>query len=503
MKKVLLSLFAIMMAMSAFAEMKTVKFDMSNPEACGWTGGVNKPIADTGLKIGDIAINVTADASSNLQKIRFAKSGDATVLKFGTNCAISIETAEGNIRSIKIDGTNLGAEDVTVDAGNWAAGAWSGVAPKIVLTQAGAAADIKSIEVTYQVADKEEEHVMGETESYVAVTATEVPDLDADGVQKVDEAGNALTKWEYAFNNDFANPVLTTDACTVNFGTESLKVSAVAGTTAKTVEKDGVTEWNEMKFELKNHLNDNNSGLHLGIALGTGNPVFGYEIEEVWKDGVSTGYRQCFNKQNPDYDHAAAYAAQQAGETYSIPQYLEEKYYYWKPGCGKMPAQGLYYKFTAEKDGQLKAFVWINKGNRNIYLVDEETKEPVSFKAEGYMNNQTTEDGKKKFLTTLDVEALNDPAKPYVICGTQAGGQVFWGNVIYNMKKGQSVWLFQESSQVGFHGFDFTPFVEDGIQEMTVDTTAKSKYSYNLAGQRVNASSKGIIIKDGKKFINK
>ena len=113
--------------------------------------------------------------------------------------------------------------------------------------------------------------------------------------------------------------------------------------------------------------------------------------------------------------------------------YLEEKYYYWKPGCGKLPAQGLYHKFTSDADGQLKIFVWVNKGNRNTFLIDEETKDVVPYKVEGYMNNQTNEDGTKKFLTNADIEVLNDPAKPYVIAGTQAGNQAFWGNIIYNI----------------------------------------------------------------------
>lgn len=513
MKKILLSLFAIMMAVSSFAELKTVKFDMSNPEACGWTGGLNKAIAATGLKIGDIAINVTVDATPALQKVRFAKSGDATVLKFSSNCAISIETAEGNIRSIKFDGTNLAADDVTVDAGSWAAGAWSGQAQKIIFTQVGAAADIKSIEVTYQVADQEDPRTLGEAESYISVKAIQGdPQLNEDGTAKLDGYGNPMYNYSYEFSPEFAEATVADGKLVVEYKTTHITGQSVAGATAKTCDATSVTEWNDMKFELKNHLNDNTSNLHLGVALGTGNPVFGYEIEEVWTDGLPTGtYRQCFNKQNPAYDPAAAYAAKQAGETYDVPQYLEEKYYYWKPGCGMLPAQGLYHKYTADVDGQLKVFIWVNKGNRNTYVIDEKTIEPVSFKVEGYMNNQTenlpdpTDPEKtvavKKFLTNADIEVLNDPAKPYVIAGTQASGQVFWGNVIYNISAGQTIWIFQESSQIGFHGFEFRPFVDpSGIQNVETSAVSskvvktikngaivieKAGNTYNVAGQLV------------------
>ncbi|MCM1078989.1 MAG: hypothetical protein NC344_04930 [Bacteroidales bacterium] len=484
MKKILLSFVAIMVTMSAFAELKTATFDFSNPESCGWTGG-NKAIGDGVLAVGDVTITVAKDATSALQKVRFAATAGVVSLKYGTGCALSVKTGVGNIRVIKVNGENVAKDDVTVTEGTWAAGQWSGQATEVILTQAGAAATVNSIEVVYQIADKEDDFTLGETESYVAVTATPV---EADGT----------TKWEYAFSPEFASPVLTEGACTVSYGTAHITAESVASATAKTCDATGVTEWNDMKFDLKNHLNDNTSNLHYGIAVGTGNPVFGYEIEEVWKDGVSTGtWRQTFNKKNPAYDPAEAYLAGQKGEQYDEPQYLEMNYYYWKPGCGQLPGQGLYHKFTSNADGQLKLFVWVNKGNRNTFLIDEETKDVVPFKVEGYMNNQTNEDGTKKLLTNADIEVLNDPAKPYVIAGTQAGSQPFWGNIIYNIKKGQTVWLFQDSSQIGFHGFEFAPIIGTGIQNVEAvenATVAPKKVvkngqimigDFNIAGQRV------------------
>lgn len=496
MKKVLLSFVALMVTMSAFAELKTAKFDFANPASMGWTGatsGSSAQIKDAVLTVDDVNISVADDASSPLQKVRFATTAGVVSLKYGTGVALAIETTVGNIRSIKVNGENVGAEDVTVDAGTWAAGAWTGSATKVVLTQAGAAATVNSIEVVYQIEDKEDDRPLGEKETYVAVTWAKV----SDGVDET--TGAEKFKDEYTFSNEFANPVMTETACTVNYSTTHIKGASVAGATAKTCDATSVTEWNEMKFNLKNHLNDNTSNLHYGIALGTGSPVFGYEIEPVYKDGVFTEtYRQTFNHMNPDYDHAEAYKAQQAGEPYDVPQYLVEKYYYWKPGCGKLPAQGLYHKFTSDADGQLKIFVWVNKGNRNTFLIDEETKDVVPYKVEGYMNNQTNEDGTKKFLTNADIEVLNDPAKPYVIAGTQAGGQAFWGNIIYNIKKGQTVWLFLDSSQIGFHGFEFAPFTSGtGIENVeSVETTkvAPKKVfkngqimigDFNIAGQRV------------------
>ena len=44
---------------------------------------------------------------------------------------------------------------------------------------------------------------------------------------------------------------------------------------------------------------------------------------------------------------------------------------------------------------------------------------------------------------------------------------------------------------------------ETAIQGAKVATVAGNSAIYNLAGQKVNASYKGIVIKDGKKYIQK
>lgn len=505
MKKILLSLVALMATMSSFAALKTVEFNMADPASMGITGtGANIQVGSNSLVVGDISIKVVTDASSALQKVRF----NGGTLKFGVGCALSIETAVGNIRSIKIDGDVCGDADITFDKGAYKSATWTGVEPKVVFTQATAANTVRKITVTYQVPNPVDPRPLGEVESYVSVKAIQGdPQLGEDGNPKLDGYGNPVYGFTYEFAPEFANPVKTEGALTVEYGTTHVKAASVAGATAKTCDESGVTEWNDMKFDLKNHLNDNTSALHKGIALGTGNPVFGYEIEAVWKDGAPTGdYRQCFNLQNPDYDPKAAYEASQKGEKYDIPQYLEEKYYYWKPGCGEMPGQGLYHKYTADCDGQLKVFVWVNKGNRNTYVVDEETMEPVTFEVEGYMNNQTENIpdpldpektvAVKKFLSPLDVEALNDPAKPYVIAGTQAGSQVFWGNIIYNIKKDQTIWIFQESSQIGVGGFEFRPYGS----ATGIENVAAEKVAAKTATRTMVKNGKLVIVNGASEF---
>ena len=49
--------------------------------------------------------------------------------------------------------------------------------------------------------------------------------------------------------------------------------------------------------------------------------------------------------------------------------------------------------------------------------------------------------------------------------------------------------------------YSFSP--ETGIKEVARVKASNASRAYNLAGQQVNADAKGIIIRDGKKFLNK
>lgn len=276
----------------------------------------------------------------------------------------------------------------------------------------------------------------------------------------------------------------------INFGTANMEAVAVGGTTAKTCDATSVTEWNDIKWDWKNQ-----GDIKYAYINGTGNPVFGYDIEEVMTDGTPTGnYRQNFDN------------------------------YYYEPECGKLPAQGLYYKFTAKIDGEVKLNIWANKGNRNTYLVDEATTKPVAYSFEGYVNGQNEVIGQdpetgndisaKKWLSTEEIQYLHDNAKcqkdadgniipgtdsaPYVI---GAGNQPFWGQVIYSMKAGQTVYLFHHNAQIGFQGYTFTPNSSDAAIN-NVAAESKSAAIFNLRGQRVNSVVRGqIFIQNGQKVI--
>ncbi len=269
----------------------------------------------------------------------------------------------------------------------------------------------------------------------------------------------------YTASAEFANAVIADGESIVKFGTANMEVVAVGGTTAKDVYQDAGTdfagwqEWNDVKWDVKNQ-----GDITFGYIVGTGNPAMEVGAEEVLDGDMRTGH-------------------------------YRPAYKYYTPDCGKMPVMGLYYKFTAKAAGDLKIYVWSNKGNRNTYLVDEATTKPVTYAAEGYINGQNGEDGQKKWLTPEEIAALSSAEKPYVI---GAGNQPFWGAINYTMTAGQSVWIFQDSSQIGFQKYEFTTDASaiNNISVAPVKAVAKTIQNgrvvivkggntFNVAGQLV------------------
>ena len=263
------------------------------------------------------------------------------------------------------------------------------------------------------------------------------------------------------------------DDPTVNLG-QDLTPGAVISEENHTYEIASVGSWNAIQWKNGNNKTDINdaAGTKLYFVMGTGNPYVNMYCEEVYTDGNPTG------KYRAIYD-------------------------YYVPGGQVMPLVGLYYKFTPKVSGKLKVQVWANKGNRHTYVIDDVTKEAVKYQAEGYINgqraNSTTpvidpETGEQKldnqgnpiweqyqiYFTPEQIDSIHkavqctaeeqpdgtiiytekDPLYgPYIIAG---GNQAFWGWITFDVEAGKSYWLFQDSSQVGFGGFDFTTGDEPG-----------------------------------------
>ena len=88
--------------------------------------------------------------------------------------------------------------------------------------------------------------------------------------------------------------------------------------------------------------------------------------------------------------------------------------------------------------------------------------------------------------------------KPFVI---DAGNQAFCGWLTFDVVAGESYYVFQLSSQLGFGGYEFN--FADGISELSTVATTAPAVRYNLAGQRVDSQYKGVVVENGKKYIVK
>ena len=276
----------------------------------------------------------------------------------------------------------------------------------------------------------------------------------------------------------------------VKFGTANVQVEAVGSaepadgatggqdiTVGKLLDEENhiyelvsINSTKDIKWELKNQ-----GDISFYYVAGTGTPAVSLKAEEIYTEGSATGnYR-----------------------------WVVEAF---DPAVGGEPISGLYYKFTTAVDGALKVGIWANKGNRTTFLVDSETKQPSQYLVEGYINGQNDENGAKKWLTNDEIRALGSSDKPWVI---GAGNQNFWGNVIIDAKAGKTYWLFQGNSQIGFSSYTFAPGKTKeemvsgikGIKSLPVDINNDNMY--NLAGQRVDKNYKGVVIQNGKKFMNK
>ncbi|MEE1315611.1 MAG: hypothetical protein U0K35_00085 [Prevotella sp.] len=262
-----------------------------------------------------------------------------------------------------------------------------------------------------------------------------------------------------------------------------------------------VGSWNNITWKNGNNKEDINdaAGTKLYFVMGSGNP-----------------YVNMYCEYNPDGENGEVRRA---------------SYDYYKPGMN-MPQVGLYYKFTTKVDGKMKIQVWANKGNRNTYLINGQTKEAVKYQAEGYVNGKRANDETRPkynedgtplldnagnqvyeqyqiFFSAEEIQQMHNDAhvnaetgvdaKPYVIA---AGNQAFWGWITFDAVAGVDYWLFQDSSQVGFGGFEFTTGDSTGIENVETETNANAPV-YSISGQQVAKNYKGLVIKNGKKFINK
>ena len=185
------------------------------------------------------------------------------------------------------------------------------------------------------------------------------------------------------------------------------------------------------------------------------------------------------------------------------PRYIETL---WTEGCGQLPKKGPYFEVTFEKAGSFVAGVYISRGFRSTYVVEKESlkllpQSALTFK--GYNNNNTVvlEGADKAYIDYKFNDNYSiSPADPNL---TLQDKEVF-GFLSFDVEA-KTYLLFMPESQLGIYGFQFTEADPTNVEAITTKTQKNNANAalYNLAGQKVDRSYNGIVIQNGRKFVNK
>jgi len=190
------------------------------------------------------------------------------------------------------------------------------------------------------------------------------------------------------------------------------------------------------------------------------------------------------------------------------------------PTCGVLPVRGMFIEVTPIVAGTITMGVYINKGNHELYVIDESTKAPISNKNIDvkfyYQNNTYTFDDGGTTVSIVEGKLPDD----YIIQHTNGYTQnrPALGTITFPVETGKKYMVINPKSQVGFYGFKYTydkaaadaatplpePVIPTGIEAVKAAAELKADAAiYNLAGQKVDTAFKGMVIQNGRKFINK
>jgi len=205
-------------------------------------------------------------------------------------------------------------------------------------------------------------------------------------------------------------------------------------------------------------------------------------------------------KGNPGFQHWEFYELNSDGD-----EVFRAYDTYWEPGATAMPAKGAYYKFAASKSGSLRVGIYGNKNQNPTYIVDEASLTPLApanvkvsiyYQNTSFVYEGSAEEGTAKYFN------VGPMAEDYVLQHTNGVTQnrPVLGYLDFSVEAGKTYWLFNPKSQIGIYGFQFTAGT-DGISDIAADKAAISEKTFNLAGQQVSNGFRGIVVKNGKKFI--
>lgn len=143
---------------------------------------------------------------------------------------------------------------------------------------------------------------------------------------------------------------------------------------------------------------------------------------------------------------------------------------------------GCVYKLETAKAGSVTVGVQLN-GDKGFHILDAAFAEvtPVSY------NLPSAKDGDSQTF------AQNEKGENIVSAKSN-------GVVTINVAEGGTYYVLAAGTKLGFYGFKYEVGTSTGISSVKAEAAQNGK-TYNLAGQQVSDSYKGLVIKNGKKYV--
>lgn len=149
---------------------------------------------------------------------------------------------------------------------------------------------------------------------------------------------------------------------------------------------------------------------------------------------------------------------------------------------------GCVYKIETTKAGSVTVGVQLSP-NKGLHILDAEFND---VELSGY-NLPDAADGESQKLTT------NSKGETIIA----EDGVKSNGTVTFAVADNGTYYVLAAGTKLGFFGFKYTVGGgTTGVSHLTAAPAAQDGATYNLAGQQVSSSYKGLVIKNGKKFIN-
>ena len=144
---------------------------------------------------------------------------------------------------------------------------------------------------------------------------------------------------------------------------------------------------------------------------------------------------------------------------------------------------GCVYKFETVKAGSVTVGVQLG-GTKGFHILNADFAEvaPASY------NLPAAKDGESQKFT------LNEKNENIIAAKSN-------GIVTFNVAEGGTYYVFAAGTKLGFYGFKYEVGTSTGISSVNAAAAKKDGKTYNMAGQEVSSSAKGLIIKNGKKYV--